>query len=182
MDTLRTAVSVLSHWDPEVNAPPQDHDANVRKAERLISQMSTAVAAAARIARKQEPVAPRDDLDHAACFLYMINGEEPSEAMAKAFDLSLTLYAEHELNASTFAARVTCLDALGPALGDRLGDRHPEGRRSTAGPTRRPGTSWSGSARPRTPSSGSRTPWTARSGSWASATGSTRPATPGPGS
>jgi 2-methylcitrate synthase/citrate synthase II len=107
MDTLRTAVSVLAHYDPEVNAEPTDHDANVRKSERLIAQMSTAVAAAARVARGEDAIAPRDDLGHAANFLYMLNGKEPTEAQANAFDLSLTLYAEHELNASTFAARVT---------------------------------------------------------------------------
>ena len=107
MDTLRSAVSVLAHFDPDVNADPKDHDANVRKAERLTSQMATAVAASARIARGQEPVDPRDDLGHAANFLFMLNDAEPSAAMAEAFDLSLTLYAEHELNASTFAARVT---------------------------------------------------------------------------
>ncbi|WP_152053472.1 citrate/2-methylcitrate synthase [Tautonia marina] len=107
MDTLRTGVSVLAHYDQDVNADPKDHDANVRKAERLIAQMATAVAAAARIARGQDPIAPRADLSHAANFLYMLNGSEPSPAETDAFDLSLTLYAEHELNASTFAARVT---------------------------------------------------------------------------
>src|SRR5690606_26332172 len=83
------------------------HDANVRKAERLIAQMPTAIAARERISSNQEPLAPRDDLDHAANFLYMVRGEAPSEAMRKAFDLSLVLYAEHELNASTFSGRVT---------------------------------------------------------------------------
>lgn len=107
MDVLRTAVSVLSHYDPDLTASPTDHAANVRKAERLTAQMATAVAARARIARGQEPLAPREDLDHAANFLYMIRGKVPSETMRKAFDLSLVLYAEHEFNASTFAARVT---------------------------------------------------------------------------
>jgi 2-methylcitrate synthase/citrate synthase II len=107
MDVLRTSVSVLAHFDPEVNASPSDHAANVRKAERMIAQMATAVAARERITSGRTPVAPRDDLDHAANFLYMINGEVPSETMRQAFDLSLVLYTEHELNASTFAARVT---------------------------------------------------------------------------
>ena len=130
MDTLRTAVSVLAHFDPDVNAEPRDHDANVRKAERLTSQMATAVAAAARIARGQEPVAPRDDLGHAANFLHMLNDAEPSPAMAEAFDLSLTLYAEHELNASTFAARVTAStlsdlhSAIVSAIGTLKGSLH----------------------------------------------------------
>lgn len=107
MDVLRTSVSVLAHFDPDVNAPPKDHAANVRKAERLIAQMPTAVAYRERIANRLELVAPRDDLDHAANFLNMVNGRVPSEAMRKAFDLSLVLYTEHELNASTFSARVT---------------------------------------------------------------------------
>jgi len=107
MDVLRTSVSVLSHFDPEVNRPPDDHAANVRKAERMIGQMATAVAYRDRIAKGLGPIEPRDDLDHAANFLHMVNGEIPSESMRKAFDLSLVLYAEHELNASTFAARVT---------------------------------------------------------------------------
>ncbi len=107
MDVLRTSVSVLAHYDPEVDAAPTDHAANVRKAERLLAQMATAVAYRERIVRGQDLVAPRDDLDHSANFLHMINGKVPSEVMRRAFDLSLVLYTEHELNASTFAARVT---------------------------------------------------------------------------
>ncbi len=107
MDVLRTSVSVLAHFDPEVNAPPSDHAANVRKAERMIAQMPSAIAYRERIVNGLEPVAPREALDHAGNFLNMINGEPPSEAMRRAFDLSLVLYAEHELNASTFSARVT---------------------------------------------------------------------------
>jgi 2-methylcitrate synthase/citrate synthase II len=107
MDVLRTSVSVLAHFDPEVNTPPKDHAANVRKAERILARVPTAVAAFERVSHGQKPVAPRADLDHAANFLHMVNAEAPSEAKRKAFDLSLVLYAEHELNASTFAARVT---------------------------------------------------------------------------
>ena len=107
MDVLRTTVSVLAHYDPDLTASATDHAANVRKAERLTAQMATAVAARARISRGQEPLAPRADLDHSSNFLYMIHDKVPSETMRKAFDLSLVLYAEHEFNASTFAARVT---------------------------------------------------------------------------
>lgn len=107
MDVLRTSVSILAHYDPEVDTPPSDHAANVRKAERLIAQMPTAIASQARIVKGMEPVVPRNDLDHAANFLTMINDQVPSETMRRAFDLSLVLYTEHELNASTFAARVT---------------------------------------------------------------------------
>jgi 2-methylcitrate synthase/citrate synthase II len=107
MDVLRSSVSVLSHFDPEVNTSPTNHSANVRKAERMIAQMATAVAYRKRIAAGQTLIPPRDDLDHAANFLYMVNGDVPSETMRQAFDLSMVLYTEHELNASTFAARVT---------------------------------------------------------------------------
>jgi 2-methylcitrate synthase/citrate synthase II len=107
MDSLRTSVSVLSHFDPDVNAPPGDHAANVRKAERMLAQMPTAIAARERLADGKEPIAPRDDLDHPANFLHMVNGKVPTETERQAFDVSLVLYTEHELNASTFSARVT---------------------------------------------------------------------------
>jgi citrate synthase len=107
MDVLRTSVSVLSHFDPEVNAPPTDHAANVRKAERMVAQMATAVAYRERISKGLPVLAPRDELDHAGNFLWMVNGDLPSPTMREAFDVSLVLYTEHELNASTFAARVT---------------------------------------------------------------------------
>ncbi len=107
MDVLRTSVSVLAHFDPDVDAAPTDHAANVRKAERLTAQMATAVAYRERVRKGLPLVAPRDDLDHAANFLSMVSGKAPSETMREAFDLSLVLYTEHELNASTFSARVT---------------------------------------------------------------------------
>ncbi len=107
MDVLRTSVSVLGHVDPDANAAPTDHAANVRKAERLIAQMPTAIASRERIAAGLDPVPPRDDLDHAGNFLHMMSGEVRSETMREAFDLSLVLYTEHELNASTFSGRVT---------------------------------------------------------------------------
>jgi 2-methylcitrate synthase/citrate synthase II len=107
MDALRSSVSVLSHFDPEVNAAPTDHAANVRKAERMIAQMATAVAYRRRISSGLPLVPPRDDLDHSANFLYMVSGKVPSATMRDAFDISMVLYTEHELNASTFSARVT---------------------------------------------------------------------------
>jgi len=107
MDVLRSSVSVLGHFDPDVNAPPTDHAANVRKAERIIAQMATAVAVRERISRGLPVIHPRDDLDHSANFLYMVNGKVPSPVMRAAFDISMVLYTEHELNASTFSARVT---------------------------------------------------------------------------
>jgi citrate synthase len=107
MDVLRTSVSALAHFDPEVNAPPTDHAANVRKAERMTAQIATAIAYYERIRSGQAPIPPNSELDHSANFLYMVHGKPPTQAMRDAFDLSLVLYAEHELNASTFAARVT---------------------------------------------------------------------------
>jgi citrate synthase len=104
MDTLRTAVSVLAHFEPE--AQDSSHASNVRKAERLLGQIPVAIAAQYRISQGLPLVAPRADLTHAAHFLYLLRGEEPGSAQARALDVSLILYAEHEFNASTFTARV----------------------------------------------------------------------------
>jgi 2-methylcitrate synthase len=104
MDVLRTAVSILSHFDPE--AQDNSTAANLRKSERLLGQIPVAIAEQYRLAKGQTPVPPRADLGHAANFLYMLNGKEPKPFDVKAFDVSLILYAEHEFNASTFTARV----------------------------------------------------------------------------
>jgi 2-methylcitrate synthase/citrate synthase II len=106
MDALRSAVSVLAHFDPD--AQDSSHAANLRKAERLLGQIPVAIAEQHRIAKGLPPVAPRADLPHAANFLYMLRGAEARPAEARAFDVSLILYAEHEFNASTFTARVAC--------------------------------------------------------------------------
>ena len=105
MDVLRTAVSALSAYDPETE--DMSREANVRKSERLTAQFPTIVAAHHRIRRGMEPVSPRDDLDHAANFLYMLEGKEPSDEASRAMDLDFLLHAEHGANASAFAARVT---------------------------------------------------------------------------
>jgi citrate synthase len=104
MDVLRSAVSVLAHFDPEV--ADNSHEANLHKAERLQAQIPVAVAAFYRLSHGQQPVAPRPDLSQAASLLYLIRGVEADPLQVKAFDVSMTLYAEHEFNASTFAARV----------------------------------------------------------------------------
>jgi citrate synthase len=104
MDVIRTAVSVLAHFDPETE--DSSHAANVRKAERLLGQIPVAIAAAARIGKGLAPVPARADLGHASSFLYLLRGVEPDAETAHAFDVSLILYAEHEFNASTFTARV----------------------------------------------------------------------------
>src|SRR5215471_11776121 len=105
MEVLRTAVSMLSMYDPE--AEDMSPEANLRKAIRLTAQTATIVTAFHRIRGGYEPVAPRMDLSHAANFAYMLNGTLPNDTMTKALDIALILHADHEWNASTFAARVT---------------------------------------------------------------------------
>ena len=106
MDVLRTSVSVLAHYDPETE--DNSHEANLRKAERLLAQIPVAVAARYRLGKGQEPVPARTDLGDAANFLWMLRGQEPRPDDVRALDVSLILYAEHEFNASTFTARVVC--------------------------------------------------------------------------
>jgi citrate synthase len=103
MRVLQAAVAILGMSDPD--ATDNSHAANVRKAVRLTSQVATAICAHHRVRQGQDVVAPAAGLGHAANFLYMLTGERPNAAAVKAFDASLTLYAEHELNASTFTTR-----------------------------------------------------------------------------
>jgi 2-methylcitrate synthase len=104
MDVLRSAVSILAHFDPDT--ADDSPAANLRKAERLLAQIPIAVAAQFRISHGQQPLAPRGDLADAANFLFMLRGKEATPDNVRALDVSLILYAEHEFNASTFAARV----------------------------------------------------------------------------
>jgi citrate synthase len=104
MEMLRTAVSSDSFDDPDKES--NDSEANRRKAMRLIAKMPTMVARYARRRAGEEPVAPDPALSHAANFLQMLTGERPSPAAAKTFDVALILHADHEMNASTFTARV----------------------------------------------------------------------------
>ncbi len=104
MRVLQAAVAMLGMRDPD--ATDNSRAANLRKAVRLTSQLATAICAHHRVRSGQEPVAPAADLSHAANTLYMLTGRRPTAVVAKAFDASLTLYAEHELNASTFTTRV----------------------------------------------------------------------------
>jgi citrate synthase len=105
MGVLRTAVSALAAFDPETG--DNSLDANVHKSIRLTAAMPTIVAAWERIRNGLWPVTPSTTLGHAANFLYMLTGKEPTEAAAKVLDTSLILHADHGLNASTFAARIT---------------------------------------------------------------------------
>jgi citrate synthase len=106
MDALRSAVSLLAHFDPDV--ADSSTEANLRKAERLLAQIPIAVADQYRYSKGLQPVPPRPGPSHAATFLYLLRGTEPNPTDARALDVSLILYAEHEFNASTFTARVVC--------------------------------------------------------------------------
>ncbi|HJT54580.1 MAG TPA: citrate synthase [Candidatus Angelobacter sp.] len=104
MEVLRTAVSALSAYDSE--AEKMDHDSNVHKAIRLTAQIAMIVADYDRIRKGKNVVEADPSLSHAGNFLWMLNGEKPSRTAEKALDVALILHADHELNASTFAARV----------------------------------------------------------------------------
>ena len=104
MDMLRTLTSALGQYDPEVNdSSPQ---AQYRKAVRLTAQMGSIVATYGRLQAGGGPISPDPALGHAANFLYMLTGTRPNALSTRAFDIALVLHADHELNASTFAARV----------------------------------------------------------------------------
>ena len=105
MDALRTLTSILHHYDPDAN--DNSPAASYRKAVRLTGQLGSLVAAWGRLAQGQGVIAPDPALGHAANFLYTLTGNRPSALAARAFDVSLILHADHELNASTFAARVS---------------------------------------------------------------------------
>ena len=109
MAALRTAVSMLGLFDDEADV--MDKESNFRKALRLQAKLPTLVAAFSRIRKGQEPVSPREDLSIAANFLYMLSGKEPEPIAIEAIDKALVLHADHELNASTFTARV-CVATL----------------------------------------------------------------------
>ena len=128
MDILRTAVSALSHYDPDAAA--NDKPANLRKTYRLTGQIASIVAAADRIRNGQEPVSPDPGLSHAANFVYMLTGNKPDATAERALDVALILHADHEFNASTFAARVTIAtltdihSAITSAIGTLKGPLH----------------------------------------------------------
>src|SRR5579872_788091 len=128
MDVLRTAVSALSFYD--VDERSNDHDANIRKSIRLTSQIAMIVASYDRIRKGKPVVEPDRSLSHAANFLLMLNGGKPSQTAERALDIALILHADHELNASTFAARVTAAtlsdmhSAVTSAIGALKGPLH----------------------------------------------------------
>ncbi|HXA28348.1 MAG TPA: citrate/2-methylcitrate synthase [Candidatus Angelobacter sp.] len=128
MAVLRTQVSLLGALDPD--AADNSEAANRRKSLRLVAQAGTLVAGTERISRGLQPVAPRPDLGLAANFLYMLRGAPPDDEEVRAFDVALVLHAEHGMNASTFAARVTAAtlsdmhSAITSAIGALKGQLH----------------------------------------------------------
>jgi citrate synthase len=128
MDALRTLTSALAHYDAEAaDAAPQ---AQYRKAVRLTAQTGSIVATWGRLQAGGGPIAPDPALSHAANFLYMLTGERPNSTGTRAFDVALTLHADHELNASTFAGRVAAAtltdiySAVVAAIGTLKGPLH----------------------------------------------------------
>jgi citrate synthase len=128
MEVLRTAVSALSFYDADEK--DNSHDANVRKCFNLTAQFAMIVAIYDRLRKGLEVVPPDRSLNHAANFLWMLNGVKPSEIATRTLDIALILHAEHELNASTFAARVIAAtlsdvhSAVTGALGSLKGPLH----------------------------------------------------------
>ncbi|MBI2204898.1 MAG: citrate synthase [Candidatus Rokubacteria bacterium] len=128
LDALRTGISAAAAHDPDARA--SDRDANLRKACRLMTLVPETVGAWHRIRTGREPVPARTDLGHAAYVLSLLEGREPTPDVARVLDVVLTLHADHELNASTFAARVavaTLADlhaAIVAAIATLKGPRH----------------------------------------------------------
>ena len=128
MEVLRTAVSALSLYDADEK--DNSHDANVRKSFNLTAQIAMIVAIYDRLRKGKEVVPPDRSLNHAGNFLWMLNGVKPSETATQTLDIALILHAEHELNASTFAARVIAAtlsdvhSAVTGALGALKGPLH----------------------------------------------------------
>ena len=176
MDTLRTAVSLLGAGDPTEN--DNSPDACQAKALRLFAVLPAVVAMDHRRRRGLAAIPPRDDLGFAANFLYMTFGEVPDPAITTAFETSLILYAEHSFNASTFTARVVTstlsdtYSAVTAAIGALKGPLHGGANEAVMDVMAEIGT-------PTAPRSGSSRRWPTSGRSWASATASTRTATPG---
>ena len=128
MDMLRTLTSALGQYDPETADSSQP--ANYRKAVRLTAQLASLVATYGRLQAGGGPIQPDPALGHAANFLYMLTGNRPNALSTHAFDVALVLHADHELNASTFAARVAAAtltdlySAVVAAIGTLKGPLH----------------------------------------------------------
>jgi citrate synthase len=128
MDMLRTLASALGQYDRD--AGDRSPQANYRKAVRLTAQLGSLVATYGRMLQGGGPISPDPALGHAANFLYMLTGTRPNALSTRAFDVALVLHADHELNASTFAARVAAAtltdlhSAVVAAIGTLKGPLH----------------------------------------------------------
>jgi len=128
MSLLRTAISAAGLLDQKADRAHEN--VTLETAERMTSKMASIVAAQWRMRIDEEPIEPHEKLDHAANFLYMLNGAEPTELQARIFDVCLVLHLDHGLNASTFAARITAstlsdiYSAVTSALGTLRGRLH----------------------------------------------------------
>ena len=128
MDVMQAGVAMLAQDDPDVKK--SDRGAYLQMAIRLVAQLATLLAAWRRIRKGLEPIDPKEDLGHAANFLYMLSGEVPSAEMSRYFDTCLVLHAEHSFNASTFTARQIASTrahmyaAVGGAIGSLSGELH----------------------------------------------------------
>ena len=128
MDALRTITSALAHYDGDL--PDVSPQAQYKKAVRLTAQVGTIVATWGRLQKGGGPIAPDPAMNHAANFLYLLTGERPNSTAIRALDVALTLHADHELNASTFAGRVAAAtltdiySAVVAAIGTLKGPLH----------------------------------------------------------
>ena len=128
MDILQAAVALLAHHDPDTRE--HSREAVLRMGIKLVAKFPTIVAAWNRIRNNTEPIDPNPDLDHAANFLYMLNGTIPDDDLTGFFDTCLVLHAEHSFNASTFSARQVAstrahmYTAVAAAVGSLSGDLH----------------------------------------------------------
>ncbi|MFO8083681.1 MAG: citrate/2-methylcitrate synthase [Desulfobacterales bacterium] len=128
MDVLQAGVALLAHHDPDIR--DQSREASEKMAIRLIAKLPTILGAWERIRNGKEVVYPREDLDHAANFLYMLHGQVPDDEVAKFLDTCLVLHAEHSFNASTFAAREVASTkahmyaSIAAGVGSLSGDLH----------------------------------------------------------
>src|ERR1700737_2830910 len=111
MDMLRTGVSMLSAFDKDIS--DNSHDANIRKSIRLIARVSTLITDGWRISHGEKPLPEKPELTQAADFFYRLNGKVPEAWQTRMLDTIFNLYADHEFNASTFAARVTASTLAG---------------------------------------------------------------------
>ncbi|MEW6213368.1 MAG: citrate synthase [Acidobacteriota bacterium] len=128
MEILRTTVSALAFYDPD--GADMSREANVRRAVRLTAKFPIIVATFERVRKGLDPIEPRSDLSTAGNFLYTLRGELPDDVATRTMDVAFILHADHELNASTFAARITAAtlsdmySAVVSAIGTLKGPLH----------------------------------------------------------